>query len=477
MNKNKFLVLLVAVYATMFWACKPEIKELEPSAGNANFSRYVAIGNSITAGYADGALFKSGQEVAYPNIMAKQFALAGGGSFNAPWMKDEFGFPNAINPTTGALEISPTGTISARRVMGYKSFYDCMNVTDIAITPPTLSPVLISGTPSPTNFSSIYDASNKFNNYGVPGATVGASVYNGLAGLNPYFGRMASSPTATMVGDAMATNPTFFTFWLGNNDVLGYATSGGGINPANQPTALANFSAALDAAINSLTASGAKGAIATIPDITALPFFTTVAVNSIVFTSADAAQYNQLNAGMNSLASLLGTPFNHTYGPGANPFPFVDNSNRLRVVANNEYVLLTAPQDKLKCGELYPPGTPLFGAPVLDGKYVLERSEIDLVQNMISQYNAKIRQVAEAKGLALVDANAVFNSIKDGAIYDGVSVSNKFVTGGLFSLDGVHPTPRGQAIIANEFIKAINKKYGATIPTVNVADYFGVKLP
>ena len=40
--------------------------------------------------------------------------------------------------------------------------------------------------------------------------------------------------------------------------------------------------------------------------------------------------------------------------------------------------------------------------------------------------------------------------------------------GGLFSLDGIHPTNTGYAIIANEFIKAMNRSLAAGIPPVSV---------
>ena len=51
--------------------------EVTVSAGNADFSKYVALGNSITAGFSDNALFKAGQMNAYPKLMADQFALVG----------------------------------------------------------------------------------------------------------------------------------------------------------------------------------------------------------------------------------------------------------------------------------------------------------------------------------------------------------------------------------------------------------------
>lgn len=476
MNKNKFLVLLVAVYATMFWACKPEIKELEPSAGNANFSRYVAIGNSITAGYADGALFKSGQDVAYPNIMAKQFALAGGGSFNTPWMNDNLG--------GFLIGGNPIGL--PKRVMGYPEQIVCGANNEVVI-PSTLTPVLEAGVPTTEILNNIYTASTPFQNIGVPGAKIyhfDVAGYGNPAGLsanlaNPYFVRMASSATASMQSDAVAQNPTFFTFWLGNNDVLGFATEGGiqsTNNPAPTPSAV--FDAKFTAAIDALTANGAKGAVATIPDITALPYFTTIAWDNFIFTEKDTALLRRLNTDFNG---LLPQVLGYTFKIGRNPFIVQDSSVAgfyIRTARPTDLICLPIPATEIKCGTA---GIPVLGGaitlPGLKGKYFLNEAEVNRVKSSINAYNAKIRQVADAKGLALVDANAVFNSIKDGAIYDGVSVSNKFVTGGLFSLDGVHPTPRGQAIIANEFIKAINKKYGATIPTVNVADYFGVKLP
>jgi hypothetical protein len=57
------------------------------TAGVANFSKYVALGNSLTSGYSDGALFIEGQK-SYTNIMAEQFKAVGGGEFKIPFMAD-----------------------------------------------------------------------------------------------------------------------------------------------------------------------------------------------------------------------------------------------------------------------------------------------------------------------------------------------------------------------------------------------------
>ena len=68
-------------------------------------------------------------------------------------------------------------------------------------------------------------------------------------------------------------------------------------------------------------------------------------------------------------------------------------------------------------------------------------------------------------------------SAASGIQFDGVKYTATFVTGGTFSLDGVHLTGRGYALIANEFIKAINTTYKSTLPMVNVNSYSGVKFP
>jgi hypothetical protein len=44
-------------------------------------------------------------------------------------------------------------------------------------------------------------------------------------------------------------------------------------------------------------------------------------------------------------------------------------------------------------------------------------------------------------------------------------------------LDGIHLTPRGNAIIANTFIDAINSKYSASVPHADVTKYSGLKFP
>ena len=105
-------------------------------------------------------------------------------------------------------------------------------------------------------------------------------------------------------------------------------------------------------------------------------------------------------------------------------------------------------------------------------QYVLLPEEQLLVTNAQTSYNATIQALAQANGLAFVDVKATLNQLANGGItYDAGTLTSTFATGGAFSLDGVHPTPRGYAYLANLAIDAINNTYGSTVPKVNVGNY------
>jgi hypothetical protein len=50
---------------------------------------------------------------------------------------------------------------------------------------------------------------------------------------------------------------------------------------------------------------------------------------------------------------------------------------------------------------------------------------------------------------------------------DGLRLTTDFL-GGLFSLDGLHPTNTGYGIMANQFIQTMNEGFKTHIPLVNV---------
>ena len=114
----------------------------------------------------------------------------------------------------------------------------------------------------------------------------------------------------------------------------------------------------------------------------------------------------------------------------------------------------------------------------LEDKWVLTPEEQQEISAATSAYNASITAAASSNGLALVDLDAILQQAAISGISEGsFNLTTDLVTGGLISLDGVHLTARGYAIMANAFLEAIDATYGSNfIASGNAADVgeFGV---
>ncbi len=464
--KTKY-ILILAILAFMA-SCKPDIDEFEPSSGNADFTSYVAVGNSLTAGYADGALYKSGQEYGWANLLAQQLKKVGmQGEFKIPYMPDDNGVGfRGTHPVT-------------KLILGYST--DCLGNT-------SLGPVLADPGADPSvlmaNLMKSVADQGPFNNIGVPGIKVGHLLFPGLGNpalgpgnFNPYYTRFALHPaTDVLIDEAEKVDPTFFSLWIGNNDVLGYATSGGVEDSITNPLLFEGLFKAVVAKLTSLTS---KGVVANIPTITAIPFLNTVPYNPIPLTDSLAGLLNDGYLIYNQMMEALGKDYRIEWHEGMNPMVIEDKymdlpagfeQFKFRQIKEGELVTLTVPQDSIKCARW---GTV---KPIPD-KYVLTETEIAKVDEAITTYNAIIKQVAEDNDLAYVDMAAALEKAKEGIVIDGVEFNTKYITGNIFSTDGVHLTPQGNAFVANLFIDAINKKYGSKIPKVVVSEYPTIQFP
>ncbi len=455
-----FKSIAFAFVITLCFSCKPKLTAPAPSKGSLNLTSYVAIGNSITSGFADGALSYNGQMVSYPNLIAGQLKLINGVNltFNQPLMPQGSIGANIVD-SANVKYLYP-----APFKLGYST--DCLGVN-------SLGPIPVAAVGDENAISTNISAQGPFNNMGVPGAraidvaTVGyGNPANGVGNYNPFFARMAKDQhQSSMLSDAMLLNPTFFSLFIGNNDVLLYAANGGA--PPTTITSQTSFNASINTIISTLTSNGAKGVVGNIPDITALPFFTTIPWNGLALTRQ--TQVDSLNA-----AWPNGTPggiFN--FQLGNNGFLIDDPSVpyiKKRLMKEGELLLLSVPLNSIKCsnlGSLHP----------IPNQYVLTATEIQNIKTAMSAFNSTIQSVAQAKGLAFVDVNAFLSQTKTGISYDGISLNAQFVTGGAFSLDGIHLNPIGNALLANEFIKAINNTYSSSIPQVDATKYRGIVFP
>ena len=505
-NTIKFMIGLLAIGLV---SCEPEFENAVTDegfydAGDADFSNYVALGNSLTAGFADNALFVSGQQDSYPNIMAQQFSFVGGGDFTQPLTSDNLG-----GLLLGGVQISGNRLVLSADENGNPF------------------PAPLDGTPTTDVTTS---ATGPFNNMGVPGAksfhlvTPGygsvAGVANGTA--NPWFARFATSESSTVLADAVSLNPTFFSLWIGNNDILGYATSGGsGVDQAgnfdpstyggNDITDPNVFAAAYSAQVDALVAGGAKGVLLNIPDVTSIPYFTTVPAQSIPLDAATAgavnAQFAQYNDQILPLLVQFGVitqeeadsrVVNFVEGvnypiivdndltdvsqvlqgpPGNLPEELANLLGQLRQATSDDLIVLPAIS---VLGSVPDPSNPLgvVGVSIpLENQWVLTTTEQGLVAAAGAAYNATIQGLAAANELGYGDMKSALADVAaNGAPYNGGVLESTYVSGGAFSLDGVHPTPRGYAFTANTIIDVINTTYNASVPKVDIGTYGTVTL-
>lgn len=450
MKKILFIILSLA----LFTACERKIDEPAVTNGSANFTQVVSIGNSMMAGIADAALYNSSQKNSISNLIAGQLKLAGGGNFVQPMVTSEYGveFPGS----------------RPRMVLGYAT--DCKGTISLA-------PVPYIGARDP-----LAPIGYAVNNLSIPGAKsfhLLAPGYGNASFLvppvkaNPYYVRFCSEPTNPnfmVINEFAKIKPTFFTSWLGDNDVLSYALTGGVGDTITSPGL---FQMAMGGVLQALTAGGAKGVIANVPDITAIPFFTTIPYNALVLTQSQADSVNMAMA-------LYQLPFHYT--AGQNPFLVKDPSSphpmfKLRQLQPGELVLLSIPQDSLKCRGMGIINPETFMPYPIPSQYVLTMDEVYNITTATVAYNQIIKGLAATFKLGMVDMNAKFVELQKGIVWDGVKMNAKFITGGAFSLDGVHLNPRGCAVAANYFIDAINLQYGSSVPQVNITNYNGVIFP
>jgi len=372
-----------------------------PSAlAQASFQIYAAIGDSLTAGYESGSLVETHQAQSYPLHLARQGGAIS--TFQQPLM-GEPGIP--------------------------------VELALVSLSGPTIVPKASApGTPKNLGLPRPY------NNMAVPGATcVDAYQDKGSASV---LAQLILRGLGTQVQQALAIRPTFVTVWVGNNDVLGAAVRGRAIEGVTL-TPKNVFRQTYTALIDAVKASGTRAVVANLPDVTGIPFVTTIKPYVVDPISRQPVMIN------GQRVPLIGPS-----GP----------------LAPNTYVTLAA-APLLATGVGVPTSVGGRGTPLPD-EVLLDAGEVSMIQDYVVANNQAIREIAGAAGFPVFDANALLASFKEGRSIGGVRLTADFLTGGIFSYDGVHPTDLGYALLANGWIETINAS-GANLPLVNVGPYLG----
>lgn len=434
---KNYKILFLIILTGFVLSCEPQIDnpigtgKLGDLVASGEKIVYVAIGNSLTAGYQNGALYESGQKYSFPMLLANQLGV------------EEF-----IQPKVPETGIGDKMTFAGFNKLGRP----IINKSGF-----TISPISNSNHPKP------------FHNLGIPGMVaydlIDESDFTArsVQRSNPFYPSILRDQKlgSTILKQAIALNPNLITLWAGNNDVLGYAASGGTVSTTGMPdkpvpTPKEQIAQILGAALQALTTSLPKAKILmfTIPDVVGTPYFNVIPWNGLVLSKQE--DVDKLNAAY----AQLGFKFQL----GANGFIASSPSapGGLKQLTKDDKITLTCPQDSLAAGwgSLKP----------IPNQYVLDANEIQIVKNAIAEYNQIIKGFENTfKGKVYVlDMNALFQNIlaQGYKVPGSTTLTNAFISGEFFSLDGIHPSPRGYGVITNEIIKFINQKFNADIPLV-----------
>ena len=384
--------------------------------GRANFSVVAALGTSLTAGFQSGGLVNRHQVHSYAVLFAQQ---AGARAMDLP-LVDGDGVPPL-------LELQH-------------------------LFPPPIQIGPISALPG--NFLPKDLLQTAYHDLGIPGARVqdvfDTTRYLLTAPRDLFFDNIQRQrgSLAHQVAEQLSPPATFLLFEFGTSELLGPALNGTSVGL----TSVAAFADSFGRAVDTLAAllPNAKMAVVNLPDITRLPFFTTIS---------------------NRQLDRNGRPMVDANGRQR----FLLGPNNLALTATDQVLLTAQPQIDLGFG--YPLGSFAYITPTdsvpgngigLTDPLVLSTSETLTIQDRVRKFNGIIDTTLSSKSTPRDCAIADLEGLLKRAESPGIELrrvlyTTKFVTGGLISLDGIHPNDLGQALLCNEVITAVNKRFGSNL--------------
>jgi len=391
--------------------------------GTADFTRFVALGDSYGAGVESGSLNANHQPFSWPAVIARQ---AGAPDFQQPTVS----FPGIGNE---------------------------LQLLDIVSFPPVIAPA--PGTGQPTNLN----LPRPYNNLSIPGANVSDLTTLTGAEQNPtttaaQFARFILRGQGTAVQQTAAQNPTFIAIWIGGNDLLGSVLSG--TPKALTPTDV--FKTAYNKMLDQLLAAAPNAGmvVGNMPtSATALPFLNTVPP---VLINPATRQPVIFNGAPIPLIAELGDGTVGPLPPGS--FVLLPYGGLIASGYGIPAFLKVDPRFA---------NLPNIGKPLLDA-WVLTPTEAGQIAARAVEYNQVISDAAAARNIPVADIKGLFDKFASPTGYrvGPFTFSASYIAGGLFSLDGFHMTDLGYTLFANQYIRAINSGYNTSIPLASIASLF-----
>lgn len=371
----------------------------------ADFSRFVVMGDSLSAGVENFSLLDSQQPNGYASLIAEEAhallplpLVPYPGAPNVLQLTS-FGPPPVIQPAPGTLLFPRDNPLQ----QAYNISVPGITLADSLTMVPTL-------------------------NQNAPAVQQWATVVLGFPSL-----LVGQAPTQLQT--AVALQPTTIIEWLGNNDALVPALVGqlAGLTPIDQ------FTTNYDTILQTLSSTGATVVTANIPDITEVPYFT-------------SAQ---------SIANQAGVPVSVVTGALG--------------IGSGDYVRLSglSTVDAILSGTAKGPlpancPSPLAALTTSPIPCVLTAADAATLRTAITSYNNSIASESAKYGALMVDIKSLVDQIAANGYNIGRTTLTTNFLGGLFSLDGIHPTNTGYAIIANTFMDAMNDAFGTHMAHVSV---------
>ena len=410
------MVLIITLVAAPMFAAR----------GSADFTRFVAIGDSYGAGVESASLNLNHQPFSWPSVLARQ---AGVSDFQQPLVS----FPGIGNE---------------------------LQLLDIVHFPPTILPA--AGTGQPINLN----LARPYNNLSIPGANVNDVITltgkDAATSTAKAFAQFILRGLGTEVDQALVQRPTFIAIWIGGNDALGAVLAG---TPALL-TPVAAFQTAYNSMLDKLMA-GAPSAgmvVGNIPNnVLALPYLT--AVPPVLIDPATRKP---------------------VIGPNGQPIALVADlgGGVIGQLPAGSLVLLPA-ASKIATGVGIPAALasippfnqlPNIGKPLADTDVLTPTEQAAIVQR-VNDFNTVITQAAAQRDIPVADIKGLFDRVVAGMTIGPISINSSFITGGFFSLDGFHATDIGYTLFADEYIKAINAAYGSAVPLAPLSDFLQNNIP
>ncbi len=412
--KTSSLLRIAAALALLFLV-------LPAPAQQADFTTFVAIGDSLTHGVTDGCVVEYAQR-----------------------------------DSIGALIARSAGAAYEQPIISRPGLGGCLVLTSLA---PTFTNRPSTGVPTNALLPRPY------NNLGVSGFTIpdvtdtnpttpaGGIAFTVLRGLG------------TALLQAASLKPTFVMIYIGNNDIFGAVEAGTAIEGVTL-TPMSVINPKLDTIFGTLKAAQAgtgKGIVLNIGDFAAVPFVNTVSPILGINPSTGAPIFALSTVGCPTGVPVCGVP------PGS--MLTLLAASYLQAGVGIPCAILP-PNDprQANCNKPLPDNfsvNPTTGA-VTPG-VVLTPPEIAAIRARAADINAALSARATAAGYKVFDVGAFYaDVVAHGRSFAGMTVGTAYLSGGFFGYDGFHPTTIGYAIIARDIIKFINDSYGNNLPDVNM---------